>query len=43
MAAPVDATVPDSLDHPNAYLARPSFGVNHVLAYGQSLSSGWEG
>lgn len=23
--------------------ARPTFGVNHVLAYGQSLSSGWEG
>ena len=24
-------------------LARPTFGVNHVLGYGQSLSSGWEG
>jgi hypothetical protein len=24
-------------------LARPIWGVNHVLAYGQSLSSGWEG
>lgn len=23
--------------------ARPQWGVNHVLAYGQSLSSGWEG
>jgi hypothetical protein len=27
----------------NGHLARPSFGVNHVLAYGQSLASGWEG
>ncbi len=24
-------------------LARPSFGINHVIAYGQSLASGWEG
>jgi hypothetical protein len=24
-------------------LARPTFGINHVIAYGQSLSSGWEG
>ena len=24
-------------------LARPVFGINHVIAYGQSLSSGWEG
>lgn len=24
-------------------LARPSPGINHVIAYGQSLSSGWEG
>ena len=24
-------------------LARPTFGINHVMAYGQSLSSGWEG
>ena len=24
-------------------VARPVFGVNHVIAYGQSLSSGWEG
>ena len=23
--------------------ARPEWGINHVLAYGQSLSSGWEG
>ncbi|HEY0418741.1 MAG TPA: hypothetical protein VGC80_04410 [Acetobacteraceae bacterium] len=26
-----------------AALARPEFGINHVIAYGQSLSSGWEG
>jgi hypothetical protein len=24
-------------------LARPEFGLNHVLAYGQSLATGWEG
>jgi hypothetical protein len=24
-------------------LARPTSGINHVIAYGQSLSSGWEG
>jgi hypothetical protein len=24
-------------------LARPVFGINHVIAYGQSLASGWEG
>ena len=24
-------------------MARPVFDINHVLAYGQSLSSGWEG
>jgi hypothetical protein len=24
-------------------LARPNFGINHVIAYGQSLSDGWEG
>jgi hypothetical protein len=24
-------------------LARPTRGINHVLAYGQSLSTGWEG
>jgi hypothetical protein len=23
--------------------ARPIFGINHVIAYGQSLASGWEG
>ena len=23
--------------------ARPVFGINHILAYGQSLASGWEG
>jgi hypothetical protein len=28
---------------PASGLARPQFGVNHVIAYGQSLSSGWEG
>jgi hypothetical protein len=27
----------------NGHLARPSFDINHVIAYGQSLSSGWEG
>ena len=26
-----------------ARLARPGAGINHVLAYGQSLSSGWDG
>jgi hypothetical protein len=24
-------------------LARPTYGINHVIAYGQSLASGWEG
>jgi hypothetical protein len=24
-------------------LARPTWGINHVIAYGQSLSTGWEG
>jgi hypothetical protein len=24
-------------------LARPVFGINHIIAYGQSLASGWEG
>jgi hypothetical protein len=24
-------------------LARPTFGINHILAYGQSLAGGWEG
>lgn len=24
-------------------IARPEFGINHVIAYGQSLASGWEG
>ena len=28
------------MSHP---LARPEFGINHVIAYGQSLASGWEG
>ena len=28
------------MNHP---LARPAFGINHVIAYGQSLASGWEG
>ncbi len=23
--------------------AQPAFGINHILAYGQSLSTGWEG
>ncbi|MCW3475343.1 hypothetical protein [Limobrevibacterium gyesilva] len=27
----------------NARLARPTRAINHVIAYGQSLSSGWEG
>lgn len=27
----------------NPSLARPRPGINHVIAYGQSLSSGWEG
>jgi hypothetical protein len=26
-----------------ARAAKPAWGINHVLAYGQSLSSGWEG
>lgn len=30
-------------DPASAGLARPEFGINHVIAYGQSLSSGWEG
>src|SRR5437899_587055 len=28
---------------PRTEYARPPFGINHVIAYGQSLSSGWEG
>ena len=36
MPAHIDAITPEKL-------ARPTFGINHILAYGQSLSCGWDG